>query len=83
MLASVLNSAIAVRSSVYVVRAFVKMRSCLAEYAGLAHRLDRLGEKYDGRFSAVFEAIRQLMAALERPQRSIGFLRPGRPDRKT
>ena len=40
MLASVLNSAIAVRSSVYVVRAFVKMRTCLAEYAGLAHRLE-------------------------------------------
>ncbi len=74
MLASVLNSPTAVQASVCVVRAFVKMRSGLAEYAGLSRRLDTLEARYDGRFAAVFDAIRQLMSLPATPRRHIGFL---------
>lgn len=74
MLASVLNSRIAVRASVYVVRAFVQMRSVLMEYAHLALRLDALEEQYDGKFKMVFAAIRQLIAGPNQPKPRIGFV---------
>ena len=76
MLATVLNSRVAVQASIYVVRAFVQMRTALMEYAHLARRIDALAEDYDGRFRAVFEAIRQLILTPTRPQRPIGFISP-------
>jgi hypothetical protein len=45
MLASVLNSRIAVRASVHVVRAFVQMRAALAGYGHLSRRIDALEAK--------------------------------------
>jgi phage regulator Rha-like protein len=74
MLASVLNSRVAVQASIYVVRAFAQMRTALMEYPHLARRIDALAEDYDGRFKAVFEAIRQLILTPARPQRPIGFI---------
>jgi hypothetical protein len=74
MLATVLNSPIAVRVSVHVVRAFVQMRSTLMEYAHLALRLDALEEQYDGKFKMVFAAIRQLIANPNQPKLRIGFV---------
>jgi hypothetical protein len=74
MLASVLNSRVAVQSSVYVVRAFVQMRGAIIEYAQLSKRIDALAEQYDDRFIAVFEAIRALMKLPEKRRRSIGFV---------
>ena len=83
MLASVLNSRVAVKASVYVVRAFIQMRAALAEYTHLSLRLDTLEAKYDGRFAAVFDAIRQLMSLPTKPRRRIGFLQADRPVKKT
>jgi hypothetical protein len=74
MLATVLNSAVAVRVSVHVVRAFVEMRSALIEYAHLARRIDALEEQYDGKFKMVFAAIRQLITAPNQPKSRIGFV---------
>jgi phage regulator Rha-like protein len=74
MLASVLNSRVALQASIYVVRAFVQMRAALMEYAHLARRIDALAEEYDGRFRAVFQAIRQLILTPAKPQRPIGFM---------
>ena len=75
MLASVLNSPIAVQASVYVVRAFVQMRPMAAEYAKLFRRIDELEQKCDGRFRAVFDAIRALMMPPFKKRRQIGFIR--------
>ena len=74
MLATVLNSPVAVRVSVHVVRAFVQMRSALMEYAHLALRIDALEEQYDGKFKMVFAAIRQLITAPNQPRSKIGFV---------
>ena len=82
MLASVLNSSVAVKASVYVVRAFIQMRAALAEYKHLVRRIDALEEKYDGRFKAVFEAIRELMVPAVTTVGKIGFVRPARRDKK-
>ena len=74
MLASVLNSNVAVHASIYVVRAFVQMRAALTEYADLSRRIDDLAATYDDQFQQVFQAIRGLMAVSTRPQRAIGFI---------
>ncbi len=72
MLASVLRTSTAVRTSIQVVRAFVQLRQLLESNAELARKLDELEAKYDGQFRVVFEAIRELMTPKE-PRRQIGF----------
>ena len=80
MAANVLNSPRAVQMSVFVVRAFVRMRGALTETRQLARKLEELERKYDARFKAVFDAIRALMAPPEKARRSIGFhVEEGRP----
>ena len=73
MAASVLNSKRAIETSVYVVRAFVRMRKVMAAHQGLAQRLDELERKYDAQFRVVFDAIRALMEPTKPPRRRIGF----------
>jgi hypothetical protein len=73
MAANVLHSPQAVDVSVFVVRAFVRLRRPLTHHADLAHRLDDLEKKYDTQFKVIFDAIRQLMAPPQKPRRSIGF----------
>jgi hypothetical protein len=75
MVATILNSPIAVKTSIQVVRAFVRLREMIASHKGLAKRLDELEKKYDAQFKVVFDAIRQLMTPPEPKRRRIGFLR--------
>jgi len=74
MAASILNSPRATEASVYVVRAFVKLRSLLAANKELAHKLaemERKVETHDG-------AIRKLMAEPEPKEKRIGFIKESR-----
>ena len=76
MLASVLNSPVAVQASIRVVRAFVRLREVLATHKELARKLTELErriETHDERITVLFEAIRQLTRLPERPRRRIGF----------
>lgn len=73
MLASVLNSEIAVQTSVQVVRAFARLREMIVVSKELSRRLDLLEKKYDGQFKTVFDAIRLLMPPLKERSRRIGF----------
>jgi ORF6N domain-containing protein len=74
MAASVLNTPVAIRVSIEIVRAFVRLRELLATHKELARKLEELEKKYDGQFKVVFEAIRQLMAPpAEKPKGRIGF----------
>jgi len=78
MLAAVLRSRRAVEVSVFVVRAFIRMRRMLADQRQLALRLAELERKlavHDKSLRAVFAALRQLMQP-PAPKRPIGF----RPD---
>ncbi|MDR1996521.1 ORF6N domain-containing protein [Azonexus sp.] len=89
MAATVLNSPRAVEVSVYVVRAFVRLRETLASNQKLAARLDALEQKTEllslqhetfshntrAQLKQVFEALRQLMAPPDDPpKRPIGFV---------
>ena len=73
MAANVLNSPIAVRAGLQVVRAFVRLREMLATHKDLARKLEALERKYDSQFKIVFDAIRQLMAQPEPKEKKIGF----------
>ena len=73
MLASVLRSRIAVAASIQVVRAFVQLRGLVVTHTTLGRRLDELEQKYDRQFKAVFDALRELMAAPDPPRKRIGF----------
>ena len=77
MAASVLNSPRAIEVSVYVVRAFVRLREILATHKELARKLEEMENKYDAQFRVVFDAIRKLMAPPTEPKRGrIGFIPP-------
>lgn len=76
MLASVLNSSVAVQASIAVVRAFVRLREILATNKELAKKLTELEERieeHDQEIIALFEAIRQLMQPEETTSKKIGF----------
>src|SRR5574341_452659 len=76
MVASVLNSERAVEVSVYVVRAFVKLREMLGTHRKLAQKLaelERTVESHDRHIRSLFEAIRQLMTPPQSKSRRIGF----------
>ena len=86
MAANVLNSPEAVRMSVFVVRAFVKMRELLGSTKELAKQLAALEKKLtarlDGHEIAIVDVLRRVMEILdppppppepETPKRRIGF----------
>lgn len=76
MLSSVLRSARAIRVNIELIRTFVRLRRMLESNEEWAGRLAALEQKYDGQFTMVFDAIRQLMTPPQKPRRSIGFRRP-------
>ena len=73
MLANVLNSERAAQTSVFVVRAFVRLRQLLSSNTELARKLEALENKYDTQFRVVFDAIRKLMTPEPPKRREIGF----------
>jgi len=73
MAATILNSPRAVQMSVYVVRAFVKLRQALASNAAMARRLETLERSVAAldldtrkQFDQVYEAILGLMGSAPR-----------------
>ena len=74
MLSSVLRSERAIQVNIEIMRAFVQLRQMLASNAELSRKLITLEKKYDIKFRAVFEAIRELMTPLDtKKKRPIGF----------
>jgi phage regulator Rha-like protein len=69
MLASILKSEVAVKASLNIVRAFVKLREMLASNKELAQKIEILKQKYDKQFKVVFAAIKQLMQEPETGER--------------
>ena len=88
MAASVLNSPRAIEVSMYVVRAFVRLRELALTHQDLAKRLDALEEKTEllamqhesfsrntrVQLKQVFDALRELMTPPEPTKRPIGFV---------
>lgn len=88
MAATILNSPRAVEVSVYVVRAFVRLRELAATQGDLAKRLDELEQKTEAlamnhdtfrrntrnQIKQVFDALRELMTPPDPAKRPIGFV---------
>jgi hypothetical protein len=88
MAATILNSPRAVEVSVYVVRAFVRLRELALTHGDLAKRLDDLEASTDAlatshdsfsrqtqaQLKQVFDALRALMTPPDPPKRPIGFV---------
>jgi ORF6N domain len=79
MAATVLNSERAVQMSVFVVRAFVRLREMLATNRRLAGKIDELENRLDTHDSVIqdlIEAIKELMTPEEPSRIRIGFQLP-------
>jgi len=79
MAATVLNSERAVQMSVFVVRAFVRLRELLVTNQRLAGKINELENRLDTHDSVIFElleAIKKLMAPAVPSQGRIGFQLP-------
>ena len=83
MAAMVLSSPSATEISVYVVRAFVKLRESAMANKELARRLDELESRIERKLSShdqaiagILDAIRALMTPAEPKRRRIGFITP-------
>jgi hypothetical protein len=76
MAATILNSDQAIKMSIFIIEAFVKLREILSSHKELIKRLDELEKnvgRHDKSIQSIILAIRQLMHQEERPQKKIGF----------
>ncbi len=84
MAANILRSSKAIQMSVFVVRAFIRMRQMLIEQRGLARKLAELEEELTARLDIHETAINEILGQIKRllsspqepqqPKRRIGFL---------
>ena len=84
MAANILRSVKAIQMSVFVVRAFVRMRQILVEQRGLARKLAELEEELTARLDVHETAINEILGQIRRllsppsepepPKKRIGFL---------
>lgn len=77
MAATVLNSPPAVQMSLFVVRAFVRMRAVFKERGDLAEKLalleSELKTRLDTREAALLDGIQHILRILDPPKIEIGF----------
>jgi phage regulator Rha-like protein len=73
MLSSVLRSSRAVQVNVVIMRTFVRLREMLGTHEELRRKIDAMEKRYDARFQAVFDTIRQMLATPLPAKKPIGF----------
>ncbi len=73
MLSSVLKSKRAVAVNIQIVRTFIQLRKMLMTHEALRKKIEMMERKYDKRFKAVFDVLRQLLRDDAGPQMKIGF----------
>ncbi len=73
MLSSVLKSKRAVAVNIQIIRTFVELRKMLVTHEALRKKIEAMEQKYDKRFRAVFDVLRQLLKEETEPKKKIGF----------
>jgi len=79
MAATVLNSKRAIQMSVFVVRAFVRLREMLSANRQLAAKIEELDHRlgtHDDAIQELMDAIKELMIPEEKSRHKIGFQLP-------
>ena len=71
MLSSVLNSRRAIEVNIAIMRTFVQLKLVLTSNSELEKRLSELELQCEGKFTLVFDAIRELMSAHAVPMKRI------------
>ena len=74
-LSSVLKSDRAVQVNIQIMRAFIKMRQMYISHEDLKKKIIAMERKYDKQFQIVFEAIKQLVEADQKPEPKIGYVK--------
>jgi len=85
MLASILKSPQAAQMSIFVVRAFIRLREYLATNKALARKLEELERKqkeHGQQLASVYSIVKQLINPHEKPKKRIGFALHGGEDTK-
>jgi hypothetical protein len=73
MLSSVLRSSRAVQVNAAIMRTFVCLREMLSWHEELRRKIDAMEKRYDARFQAIFETIRQMLETPIAVKKTIGF----------
>ena len=74
MLSSVLRSNRAIQVNIQIMRVFIKLGKMYIRHDDLKQKIIAMEMKYDKQFRIVFEAIKQLLEANEKPRRKIGYV---------
>ncbi len=81
MLSSVLNSERAIEVNIAIMRAFIRLREMLLSNEELNRKFvahERKLATHDATFKIVFDELRKLIAAPDKPRRQIGFTTDGK-----
>ncbi len=76
MLSAILKSEKAVEMSIFIIRAFIKMRELLATHKDLANQIEKIQtqQKDQGaRLSSLHSLVKQLITMPQKPKKKIGF----------
>ncbi|HVI07104.1 MAG TPA: ORF6N domain-containing protein [Candidatus Binatia bacterium] len=76
MAATVLNSERAVQMSVFVVRAFVRLRNLLGTNRKLAAKICELEDRLDSHDTVILDLVKAMRELMDPPRRRIGFQLP-------
>jgi hypothetical protein len=81
MLASVLNSQRAIDASIFVVRAFIKLREFVIMSKEISRKLEEFEQKtdrklaqHDNMFQVVFDTLKKVLIQEDKPKNPIGFI---------
>jgi len=78
MAASVLNSQRAVESSVFIIRAFVRLREMIASHKALAEKFGELEKRLDGQDESIAEIVKAIQYLMQPDgplkKKKIGFI---------
>jgi hypothetical protein len=74
MLSSVLRSRRAILVNIQIMRTFTRLREMLSAHQELKQKIEDMEKKYDQNFQVVFEAIKRLLEADDKPRPKIGFI---------
>ena len=77
MAASVLNSPRAVEVSVFIVRAFIKLRKVITEHKELYRKLEKIENRlaeHDEQILSFFAVIKKIIENDEKPKMKIGYI---------
>lgn len=76
MLSSVLNSELAIKVNIQIIRIFTRMREMLSTHKDILLKLDEIEKKigiHDQEIQVIFEYLKQLLDPPNPPRRRIGF----------